>query len=309
MQIRNYQAADFESFVELVNHLEPHGQLQDSKDIQDSFIREKAEPEKNIFLISDGARFLGYARIDPNSDGTLNRHNFYMHMEDMLISDTSFIDGLIHRIEARINEIATEYNDPLQIRAWCYDDGPYAPIYERHGYTLGRYFARLDLLDPGKLNPLPDIEGIEIRLFNPATEAEKFLAAYNLGFEGHFEHHPVSWSEFFDIMKTGWFQPNLMYVAVKDGEFLGVCWNVLQRQPEADGFLWGVVSELGVIPDWRGKGLGRALIRRGMLGLRDAGAQRICLWVDYANPFGAKKLYYSEGFVDRYIEKCMAKNA
>lgn len=45
-----------------------------------------------------------------------------------------------------------------------------------------------------------------------------------------------------------------------------------------------------------------------MAALREAGAERICLWVDYANPFGAKKLYYSEGYVDRYISRSYAKD-
>ncbi len=39
-----------------------------------------------------------------------------------------------------------------------------------------------------------------------------------------------------------------------------------------------------------------------------AGAERICLWVDFANPFGAKKLYYSEGYVDRYVSHAYAKD-
>ncbi len=39
-----------------------------------------------------------------------------------------------------------------------------------------------------------------------------------------------------------------------------------------------------------------------------AGAERVCLWVDYANPFGAKNLYYGEGFVDRYISRIYAKD-
>jgi hypothetical protein len=47
---------------------------------------------------------------------------------------------------------------------------------------------------------------------------------------------------------------------------------------------------------------------RGQLALWEAGAERICLWVDYANPFGAKKLYYSEGYVNRYIISSYVKD-
>jgi hypothetical protein len=50
------------------------------------------------------------------------------------------------------------------------------------------------------------------------------------------------------------------------------------------------------------------LLRRGVRTLRGAGAERVYLWGDYANPFGAKELYYGEGFVDRYISRIYAED-
>jgi predicted aldo/keto reductase-like oxidoreductase len=57
-----------------------------------------------------------------------------------------------------------------------------------------------------------------------------------------------------------------------------------------------------------GRALGQALIRACMLGLQMKGAQKICLWVDYANPHGARQQYYSEGYVDKYIEVSYRKD-
>jgi len=57
----------------------------------------------------------------------------------------------------------------------------------------------------------------------------------------------------------------------------------------------GAVQNLGVTPEHRGRGLGRALLRRGLEGFWKAGAQRAFLEVTAQN-LGAIRLYHSIGF-------------
>jgi mycothiol synthase len=64
---------------------------------------------------------------------------------------------------------------------------------------------------------------------------------------------------------------------------------------EATGEHRGVVSLIGVIPAWRGRGIGREILRWAIAHVRDAGAGTVELNVEAAND-GAKALYLATGF-------------
>ncbi|MEB2528354.1 GNAT family N-acetyltransferase [Kocuria rosea] len=89
------------------------------------------------------------------------------------------------------------------------------------------------------------------------------------------------------------------WVAVTGNEAIGVVW--AQHFPPDDpgyGFLDVDTPEvsLWVRDDWRGYGLGRALLRRAQAGARARQVPRMSLSVEADNH--AKKLYVAEGFVD-----------
>jgi mycothiol synthase len=303
MKIRNYRDADFAPMLTLANRLETYGQLMTEEDFRARLAERFFTPGKDILLVDDAGVLRGFLTIMPNPGGVLNRHYMYFRLEPELFTDYALVDELLGQAETRIHEIAKKYQGPLQIRTWSYDnEKSYSAAFERNGFIFNRYYARLDLHDISQLQEPELTPGVTIRLFLPPAEDEKYMVALNESFTGHFEHREIDLDEFRSYQDKPYFQPELMFAAVADDEFIGVSWNYMMSGPEADGLLWGVVEDLGVVPAWRGKGLGRALIRAGMLALRAKGAQKICLWVDYANPHGAKQLYYSEGFVDKYIE-------
>jgi ribosomal protein S18 acetylase RimI-like enzyme len=84
----------------------------------------------------------------------------------------------------------------------------------------------------------------------------------------------------------------LVWVAEEGGEMVGEL--VLLVQPEA-----GWVEVLGVRPSWRGRGIGRALLRTGFAELGRRGLSRVLLGVDAGNETGALRLYESEGMAVR----------
>jgi|GEM_PF-1907819 len=310
MEIKPYTEADFADYLRLGNELDIHGQVESEDDLRTALSLPWVEPEKDIVLVFDGGVAVGYAKVNRNSSPDVNRHNIGVNGITRLQNDDALIDELIARCEARVDEIARDYGDlPLRIRTWCYEEEQwYTRAAERNGYELIRYFARMDLNDLKTLKE-PDVpEGVAIRRFNREKETPELVDAFNRGFEGHFEFEPESVETFKVYLDTHWYQPENVFVADANGELVGISWNYLNPEPEADGLTWGIVEDLAVVPEWRGKGLGRTLIRHGQLALREGGAERICLWVDYANPFGAKKLYYSEGYVDRYISRSYAKD-
>ena len=97
---------------------------------------------------------------------------------------------------------------------------------------------------------------------------------------------------------AGWpREGDLGVIAEADGQPAGASW--LRFLPESDpgyGFVAADVPELtiGVTAAWRGRGLGRALLRAVTEQARAAGISRISLSVERKN--FARKLYESEGF-------------
>ncbi len=90
---------------------------------------------------------------------------------------------------------------------------------------------------------------------------------------------------------------DLGVIAEADGAPVGAAW--LRFLPEADpgyGFVAPGVPELtiGVAGDWRGRGVGRALLRALAGQARSVGIRQISLSVERKN--FAQKLYFSEGY-------------
>ena len=99
---------------------------------------------------------------------------------------------------------------------------------------------------------------------------------------------------------AGWMRPGDVGVVAVDGSGtpIGAAW--LRLFPVEDpgyGFVAADVPELsiGVVDAWRGRGVGRALLRAVVGHGAAQGAQRISLSVERANR--ARGLYLDEGFV------------
>ncbi|KAF4410138.1 MULTISPECIES: GNAT family N-acetyltransferase [Streptomyces] len=136
-------------------------------------------------------------------------------------------------------------------------------------------------------------------------------AAHDAGFLGDMLVEAVNWSPDRRIPRTdilgdpltghyvsGWPRPgDLGAIATADGGRIGAAW--LRLFPEDDpgyGFVAPDVPELsiGVAAPWRGRGVGRALLRAAVRRAGEAGFGRISLSVERAN--GAARWYAHEGF-------------
>ena len=123
-------------------------------------------------------------------------------------------------------------------------------------------------------------------------------------------HRSVRWDEF---AATGW--PDAAKTA-----FLASQFDLQQRSyagafPEADGWIiecegwaigqmrvdrstpWHHLIDISLAPDWRGKGIGGALIHALQDEVRAGRAERVSLNVDRTNP-AAHRLYQRLGFVE-----------
>lgn len=121
-------------------------------------------------------------------------------------------------------------------------------------------------------------------------ELPAFHAAADEAFQDHWEHHPLTFDEWWQRRSA---DPDLdlsLWFAVRDGaEFAGVIRNENNRNGG------GYVANLSVRRAWRGKGLARVLLLTTFREFYARGIRRVTLGVDSQNPTGATRLYQGVG--------------
>jgi len=169
------------------------------------------------------------------------------------------------------------------------------------GFSPVRRFSRLQVPLSGSEAVPSAPAGVTVRVAD--GEADRPLV-HRLVLESFAEHFAVA-PEPYDV----WLQRTLSsrttdatqwYVAEVDGEPAGVLVGTEQFADEGGGW----VRELGVLPQYRGRGLGRLLLRQALAEMARRGRTHAGLGVDTANDTGAPALYESLGFRTVYSADC-----
>jgi mycothiol synthase len=172
-------------------------------------------------------------------------------------------------------------------------------MFERAGLRLTRYFVKLerDLAEPIPDVALPD----GLRLVRPTLDdAARFLEAKNDAFRDHWGSQPTSEEQWAAILRQSTTRLDLSFLAL-DGERVAgfVLTDVNPDDFERQGFVGGYVGLVGVVREWRRRGVAPALLATALRAYRDAGHERVTLDVDTENPSGALGLYTRLGFAPK----------
>jgi mycothiol synthase len=175
----------------------------------------------------------------------------------------------------------------LNLSAWD-PNAAAAAFAARHGFRHARNFWRMERPRATIEDPRwPD--GIVARVFDGSEQAlGDFNRAYNRSFADHYHYVRSSLEDTRAVVGQSHFRPDGLLLAHRNGTCVGFCRNA--RFGEA-----GEVALIGVVPEARGIGLGRALLRWGVSWLGAQGVDPLYLMVDGENE-GALRLYRSEGF-------------
>ena len=177
-------------------------------------------------------------------------------------------------------------------------------LLERHGYRPIRYFVTMEIAAgsvPRQAGVLP--AGVErVRLSERPDLAAALHAVWREAFAGHWGRAEESEAEFWAERREAKvgaafpFAPELWLLALARGDVVGFCLGELGTTASESV---GRVAEIGVVPAWRGVGLGFALLLDGLRELRARGATRIVLDVDAENTSSALRLYERAGMTPR----------
>jgi mycothiol synthase len=143
--------------------------------------------------------------------------------------------------------------------------------------------------------PLPD--GFEIRPIDPADRSmhRRVWEAGARAFARSYGEQAQTEEQYAEFLGQSSFDPTLWRVAFHGDDIAGQILNFL-AEPEPDGTRVGWTESISVQPEFRRRGLARALLAESLRTVRDAGATQAALGVDMQNPNHAQALYESLGF-------------
>jgi len=151
------------------------------------------------------------------------------------------------------------------------------------------WHMRMDL--PERFDAGAPPTGVTIRPSVAARDDREIWETMEAAFRTHFGYQPVGFEQWWDnTRRTGVYDPSLVLVAELEGRIVGAAHQFLI--PEG-GLGW--VGDLGVRPEWQGRGIGKSLLRHAIADLSHRGCRVVQLNVDSQNETGAVGLYRSVG--------------
>lgn len=139
--------------------------------------------------------------------------------------------------------------------------------------------------------------GFAARPFDRERDVEAWTDAHNEAFAEH--PTPVRFDPL-DVRRwlgdPAFRDDDTILLEAPDGSIAGFVATDPQYRPDGSIISRAEIWSLGVVPAWRGRGLGRVLLRLGVAWLRALGVETVALSVSARNE-GALALYEHEGFV------------
>jgi ribosomal protein S18 acetylase RimI-like enzyme len=153
-------------------------------------------------------------------------------------------------------------------------------------------------LDDSIADPQP-VEGVTLRTYRRPEDNAATLRALNSSFSDNFDFQPLDETRWEYAMDAPYVRPDLSWVAEPHdapGTIVGfsVCW-ITEEENERSGRAEGWVEGIGVVREWRRRGIGRALLLNSLHSLRSAGMEAALADVD-SESVAPTRLFELAGF-------------
>jgi mycothiol synthase len=240
------------------------------------------EPRRDCILLFDGSTLRGFCLLSPETSG--RRCVLNIGVSDPV--------GARDEYRALVRAGVRQAGEAGAVLAHIVLGPPHtrAAALEAEGFAVARMYwdmtwgggALLDVVLPDKYH---------IRLFSE-NDISPLTAAHNAAFAGSWQFSPDSDAMVAHRARMANTSNDGIRLLFYDDELAGYCWTLLVSDGQHKH---GVIGSIGLTPEFRGRGVAKALLLSGMEFLVSAGADRIRLEVDDENT-PAIRLYQSIGF-------------
>ena len=169
-------------------------------------------------------------------------------------------------------------------------------LFEENGYSVDRFFLEMErVLDaPVAVEAFPD--DVTVRTMRGIEDIEVIVDPLADAFRDHYGHtdstRESEVEQWHRWRGTDEWDDSLVWIVEADGKPVAVNVAITSLGARTDT---GYVASLGVIRDWRGKGIARALLTTSFAEFQRRGKPVVALHVDADSLTGAKMLYESVG--------------
>lgn len=262
--------------------------------VNKTFKRPQYSPQRNLYLAVCDNQVVGFLDMTPELKIGRMILRAFIHPEHRRLGlATEMFDAAWGRAEdlgVKVIHVCLTENQEA-------GDG----LLERWNFVQVRRFFELkkELSDITAVNPPANIE---LGHFNSGEEA-LLAEIQNRCFEGSWGFCPNTPKEIAYYLEYTDCRLEDVHAArlEKDGKVVGYCWtHLLEIRDDDCSQTAARIHMFGVDPDYQGQGIGRALLSKGMHGLKEKGAKSVELTVDKHNRL-ALSLYQSSGFKNTSI--------
>ncbi|MET8082606.1 GNAT family N-acetyltransferase [Micromonospora sp. NPDC005237] len=263
----------------------------DAEDVEQSLTAPSFDPTRDSWLALDpDGTVVAWATVD-NPTG-VGREFVEVYVDPERAA--TLRAPLLARQLDRVAERAAERRLPaLTVRCAVFaPEREWARDLRAVGFTVAKRYVRMrrPLADlPTEPSPPP---GVTVRTVRPDDEAElrEFHRIHDVAFGDTPDHEPLSYERWRARIgdATAWDE---WFVAEVDGVLAGA----LQSSDQALDQQQGWVKRLSVLPAYRRRGVGAALLRRAFARYAQKGRESAGLGVDLTNPTTPLSLYESVG--------------
>jgi mycothiol synthase len=294
--IRNYQPSDFDNYIRFrmeAQKREPSEKLLSPHHIAEELTVPKYFPERDLFVAKMTGSIIGYISV-------------FLELE----IGRALVEGLVHHqhrkkgVAIKLFRYAYQHakNSGVKVAQINMPETNTAAksLMPDLDFRFIRHFLelKLDIYN----THLPDINPHE---FNMRTlqrgEEDKLTGLQNRCFTGSWGFNPNTSEDIVYRLNLSGCSPEDVTIAYKGDRPVGYCWTrkILIAGPDPQENK-GLIHMMGVVPEYRSKGIGKKVLLAGLKYLRCNNICRVELTVDKKNP-AARGLYESVGFKESMI--------
>ena len=239
-------------------------------------------PSNNCFLLEEEGKVQGFCLVIPELPISRTVLGFEVAPH---LSGSSLESALLHRGTDRARELGA------RVSHICPPDPEHrAALLEAEGFVRARTYWDM-VWDQEALPQWQVPEGFAFRSFQ-VGDAFLLTEVQNSAFEGSWGFCPNTVEQIaYRTSMANTSHQGIVFLH-QDEKPAGYCWTCVAP---ANGGIRGLIGMIGVVPNYRGKGVSRAILLAGMEYLGSIGVEDIALQVDENNT-PAIRLYTSVGF-------------
>jgi mycothiol synthase len=298
--LRNYRPGDLESLVALINESDEYDQLERATTLE-QMEHEMSWPnyqaETDCFLAFKNGWLVGYAdfffrRGVDGADSVFYTWGVVHPRWRRLGVGRELMQTLYRRATERLGEVE---EGPVYFQGSTRDvEEDRKALFESLDMAPVRYFVNMVRPINNGLPPVEMPDGFRLRPFDPARDVETVWRVDMESFQDHWGSTGFPLEEFEHWIGQPHFRPELWLLAEEEatGRVAGISLNKIDPDWIAQtGRQEGYVNTLGVLREYRKRGLGTALLAQSLRVLRQAGMEAAHLGADAENLTGAVRLY------------------